>query len=139
MSTRTHSEIDSPVGPLTVVATDGALSGLYFDSHLRRPARATFGERADAGFEAVRDQLGEYFAGTLTSFDLALAPEGDEFKQRVWALLREIGVRRDPRVRRPRPTSSATSISPRPSGTPTRSTRSASSSPATAWWPPTAV
>jgi methylated-DNA-[protein]-cysteine S-methyltransferase len=89
-STRSHTVIGSPVGDLTVVADDGALVGLYFEQHLRRPPAATFGERTDVGFDAVRTQLAEYFAGTRTTFDLELRPVGDPFRQRVWALLREI-------------------------------------------------
>ncbi|MEA2170995.1 MAG: methylated-DNA-[protein]-cysteine S-methyltransferase [Solirubrobacteraceae bacterium] len=89
-STRTHTVIGSPVGDLTVVADDGALVGLYFEQHLRQPAVETFGERTDDGFAAVRAQLGEYFAGTRRDFDLELRPVGDAFKQRVWALLRQV-------------------------------------------------
>ena len=37
-----------------------------------------------------RAQLEAYFAGALRDFDLPLAPRGDDFHQRVWALLREI-------------------------------------------------
>jgi methylated-DNA-[protein]-cysteine S-methyltransferase len=39
--------------------------------------------------EAVR-QLGEYFAGDRTEFDLKLAPTGNAFEHRVWSLLRDI-------------------------------------------------
>ena len=35
-------------------------------------------------------QLTEYFAGTRTTFDLPLAPLGNPFQHRVWALLRSI-------------------------------------------------
>jgi len=88
--TRTHTVLASPIGPLTVVAADGALCGLYFPAHKRLPDRETFGRRTDDGFDAVRDQLAAYFAGERTTFNLDLAPVGDPFKQRVWALLREI-------------------------------------------------
>jgi methylated-DNA-[protein]-cysteine S-methyltransferase len=88
--TRTHTVLASPIGPLTVVAADGALCGLYFPAHKRLPDRETFGRRTDDGFDAVRDQLAAYFAGERTTFDLDLAPVGDRFQQRVWALLREI-------------------------------------------------
>jgi len=40
--------------------------------------------------EAVR-QLAAYFDGTLTDFDLPLAPQGSDFQQRVWEQLRGIG------------------------------------------------
>jgi methylated-DNA-[protein]-cysteine S-methyltransferase len=86
----THTVVGSPLGDLTIVAEDGALTGLYFDGHQRRPGPAGFGPRADAGFEAATSQLGEYFAGERTRFDLALAPRGDEFQHRVWRLLAEI-------------------------------------------------
>jgi methylated-DNA-[protein]-cysteine S-methyltransferase len=85
-----HTTIDSPVGELTVVAEDGALLGLYFPGHKRRPADETFGEYTDEGFEDVRKQLGEYFAGTRRAFDLPLAPRGSEFERSVWQLLTEI-------------------------------------------------
>lgn len=89
MSTK-HTVVDSPVGELTVVATDDGLTGLYFDGHQRGPDRASLGERTEDGFADVRRQLAEYFAGDRTEFDLPLAPRGDDFQQRVWALLREI-------------------------------------------------
>jgi methylated-DNA-[protein]-cysteine S-methyltransferase len=85
-----HTTIDSPVGELTVVAEDGALLGLYYPGHKRRPAEGTFGEYTDEGFEDVRAQLGEYFAGTRRTFDLPLAPRGTEFDRSVWQLLTEI-------------------------------------------------
>lgn len=89
MSTRTHTIVDSPVGELTLVADDGALCGLYLVQHRRRPDDE-LGERDPAPFaEAIR-QLGEYFARERTEFDLPLAPRGDDFRHRVWALLREI-------------------------------------------------
>jgi methylated-DNA-[protein]-cysteine S-methyltransferase len=86
----THTVIDSPVGDLTVVAVDGAITGLYFTNHLRAPAQAALGERTDEGFAEVTKQLGEYFAGTRREFDLPLAPVGNDFQQRVWALLATI-------------------------------------------------
>ena len=88
--TLTHSVLASPIGPLTVVAADGALCGLYFAGHKRLPDPETLGRRSDDGFDAVRDQLAGYFAGERTTFDLDLRPVGDPFRQKVWALLRQI-------------------------------------------------
>jgi methylated-DNA-[protein]-cysteine S-methyltransferase len=88
--TVTNTTIRSPVGDLTLVAADGALTGVYFPGHRHGPDAGTFGERDDGVFaEAVR-QLGEYFAGDRTRFDLPLAPRGDAFQQKVWMLLRDI-------------------------------------------------
>jgi methylated-DNA-[protein]-cysteine S-methyltransferase len=86
----THTIVDSPLGPLTLVAQDGRLTGLYFRGHWTKPDPATFGERSDDGFEEARRQLAEYFAGERTSFDLATASAGDAFQRRVWELIDRI-------------------------------------------------
>jgi methylated-DNA-[protein]-cysteine S-methyltransferase len=43
------------------------------------------------GFDVVRRQLAEYFAGTRTGFSLPLAPAGDPFDVKVWEMLGAIG------------------------------------------------
>lgn len=88
-----HTVLDSPVGELTLVADGGALAGLYFAEHRRRPDSAGWGERVDeaaAVFESPARQLREYFDRRRTAFDLELAPRGDKFDQRVWKLLSAI-------------------------------------------------
>ncbi|MGH7627547.1 MAG: methylated-DNA--[protein]-cysteine S-methyltransferase [Gemmatimonadaceae bacterium] len=85
-----HTITDSPLGALTLVARDGMLAGVYFDGHVRGPARTALGTRDDAAFDAVIEQLDEYFRGERTRFDLRLAPQGDAFQQRVWSLLLRI-------------------------------------------------
>ena len=87
---RTHWVMDSPVGPLTLVAEDGVLTRLTMDSQKYVSDAAELGDRDEVGFGVVVGQLEEYFAGERTTFDVPLAPVGDAFKQRVWALLREI-------------------------------------------------
>lgn len=87
---RTHSTMNSPIGELTLVAENGRLAGLYMERHRRRPSRSTFGPHTDDGFETIKQQLSEYFAGTRTVFDLDLAPIGDEFQVRVWERLKAI-------------------------------------------------
>ena len=90
----THVVVPSPVGDLTVVADGGAVTHVLMDAARHRPdAPETFGDvgdLADEPFASAVGQLDAYFAGTLTTFDLPLAPRGDAFHQRVWALLREI-------------------------------------------------
>ncbi len=89
MST-THTVVGSPVGDLTLVATDGSLTGLYFPHHWYRPDPASFGTRDDTGFGDVISQLGEYFAGQRAGFDLPVAPLGAEFQHQVWDLISQI-------------------------------------------------
>ena len=84
---RTHTVIDSPIGALTLVATDGALSGLYMEEHLHLPDRSTFGPRIGCGFEEAAEQLGEYFAGQRESFTLPTRAEGSDFQRRVWQVV----------------------------------------------------
>jgi methylated-DNA-[protein]-cysteine S-methyltransferase len=85
-----HTVVDSPLGPLTLRADDGVLSGLYMTDHRHSPAPDTLGPRADDGLAPVREQLAAYFAGELMAFDLPLALHGTAFQERVWAALRDI-------------------------------------------------
>jgi methylated-DNA-[protein]-cysteine S-methyltransferase len=92
---RSHIVIDSEVGPLTLVAEDGALVGLYMDLQRHRPDDDKLGELDRGGreaepFKAAADQLDAYFSGSLTRFTLPLAPRGSEFQQRVWTALQAI-------------------------------------------------
>src|SRR5712691_634496 len=91
---RTHAVIDSPIGPLTLVTEGGALTGLYMDVQGHEPDEATLGVPAgledDEVLAETARQLGAYFAGELTTFDLPLDLDGTGFQQTVWAGLREI-------------------------------------------------
>src|SRR5215207_3742601 len=48
------------------------------------------GRRDPTSFRDAEEQLGAYFAGELTDFDLPLAPSGSAFQLRVWAALTQI-------------------------------------------------
>jgi methylated-DNA-[protein]-cysteine S-methyltransferase len=87
---RSHSVVDSPVGPLTLVAVDGTLAALYMTEQRHAPGPETFGVRDPGPFAAAARQLDEYFAGDRTKFDLALALAGTAFQQRVWQELQAI-------------------------------------------------
>ncbi|MFB7517310.1 methylated-DNA--[protein]-cysteine S-methyltransferase [Streptomyces sp. NPDC056144] len=86
-----HTVIPTDLGPVTVVARDRALVGLYFAEHTRRPAEETFGPGVGLDedpllAEAAR-QLRDYLAGDRLDFDLPLAPAGDGFQHAVWKLV----------------------------------------------------
>ncbi len=79
---------DSPIGPLTIVAEDGAICALYMDAQRHAPGPESFGlpgDAADEPFAPALAQLAEYFGGRRTAFDLPLAPAGTEFQRKVWA------------------------------------------------------
>ncbi|MFJ8941939.1 methylated-DNA--[protein]-cysteine S-methyltransferase [Streptomyces sp. NPDC102395] len=85
-----HTVIDSPYGPLTLVADDGVLCGLYMTEQRHRPAQDSFGAREDRLFAEAEDQLEAYFAGGLKEFTLPLRLDGTPFQRGVWAELRKI-------------------------------------------------
>ncbi|QNP69291.1 methylated-DNA--[protein]-cysteine S-methyltransferase [Streptomyces roseirectus] len=85
-----HKVVDSPYGPLTLVADDGVLCGLYMTDQRHRPPEETFGPRDDTGFAEAEAQLEAYFAGELTEFTLELALNGTDFQKSVWSQLRAI-------------------------------------------------
>ena len=85
-----HTVIDSPYGPLTLVAEDGVLCGLYMAGQRHRPPEETFGERDESPFAEAEAQLKAYFAGDLKEFTLELRTNGTEFQRRVWDQLRLI-------------------------------------------------
>jgi methylated-DNA-[protein]-cysteine S-methyltransferase len=88
MSTTYFRVIDSPVGPLTLAGRD-RLAHLRMDGQTHEPSRVGW-EPDDSAFEDVVEQLGAYFAGELTTFDVDLDMVGTEFQRRVWAALRTI-------------------------------------------------
>jgi len=75
--------IESPVGPLLLVACDGALAQLWMTPFAVPDGEPPAGADA-AVLEAAEHQLNEYFEGRLTEFDLPLALEGTTFQRRVW-------------------------------------------------------
>jgi len=86
-----HALMDSPVGPLILVATDaGELAGLYMEQHRHQPPIETFGDRDDSALPAVAEQLTEYFEHGRTTFDVPLHLAGTPFQQRVWTALQTI-------------------------------------------------
>jgi methylated-DNA-[protein]-cysteine S-methyltransferase len=87
MSSVFYTQAQSPLGPLLLVGTGEALTGIWLPSGRdRRDPEPGWIESPRAFREAVR-QLDAYFAGKLRQFDLPLAPGGTPFQQRVWQAL----------------------------------------------------
>ncbi|MGQ0697788.1 MAG: methylated-DNA--[protein]-cysteine S-methyltransferase [Panacagrimonas sp.] len=87
---KTHSYLDSPLGPLLLLGSHGILTGLYMIEHKGGPRAEQLGTQDDAAFAAAREQLAAYFAGELREFDFAHTGKGTPFQQRVWKTLCEI-------------------------------------------------
>ncbi len=86
-----RTTIDSPVGPLTLVASVAGLRAVLWldESGARVQLGPIEGGEADPGgvLAAAAAQLEQYFAGSRTEFDLPLDAEGSEFQRSAWETL----------------------------------------------------
>ncbi|NIJ06479.1 methylated-DNA-[protein]-cysteine S-methyltransferase [Sphingomonas vulcanisoli] len=85
-------QIDSPVGRLTLIASDIGLAAILWEND--SPARVRLVPLVETPDHPIlceaEHQLAEYFAGNLRAFTVPLDPQGTPFQQRVWAALRDI-------------------------------------------------
>jgi methylated-DNA-[protein]-cysteine S-methyltransferase len=81
---------DSPIGRMLLVGMDGVLAELHFPNSAERLEIPEDWQEKPASFKEALRQLREYFAATRQDFDLAIAPHGTPFQQRVWQELRKI-------------------------------------------------
>jgi methylated-DNA-[protein]-cysteine S-methyltransferase len=79
--------VESPVGALSIVATEEALVALALPGQERARTIAARDGDGHPVLERAREQLAEYFAGERLAFDLPLAPAGTPFQQAVWRAL----------------------------------------------------
>jgi len=83
--------IATPLGPLTALASERALLGLWFDRQLHGPGALQAPEAPGHPVIAqARAELAEYFAGRRRHFEVAVAPQGTPFQEAVWQCLLEI-------------------------------------------------
>ena len=73
--------VDSPIGPLGLVASDSALEGVFFDGGRVRP------EGSSPVLDEAARQLEAYFTGELVAFDLPLELRGTDFQRQCWLAL----------------------------------------------------
>ena len=93
VTTLNVTTVDSPVHTVRLVASELGLRAVLWERH--EAARVPFGDArlVEAPNDVIRtaaDQLGEYFAGERTVFDLPLDPVGTAFQHAAWAVLRTI-------------------------------------------------
>lgn len=77
-----HRSVQTDLGPFTLTEADGALVALDWGDRGATDSSDLL-DRAEA-------QLLAYAAGTLTAFDLPLAPKGGDLQQAVMAEMRQI-------------------------------------------------
>lgn len=93
------TRIPTPLGPMLAGATEDALCLLEFaDRRILETQLQRVADRFDAVLvpgetaitRQVADELGRYFDGALTRFDVPLQTPGTEFQQAVWTALRDV-------------------------------------------------
>ena len=89
-----RTTVSSPIGPLVLVADGGALIRILFANQELGQVGLTPAEVPEDPHHpvlaAAAAQLGEYFAGARTGFDLPLRLSGTEFQRRAWLALADI-------------------------------------------------
>ena len=77
-----YTTYESPLGTLTIYATDVALVGLTFPTQ-----SVTFSEPL---VTKTIQWLDQYFSGQAPTISIPLAPQGTDFQQKVWSQLDHI-------------------------------------------------
>jgi methylated-DNA-[protein]-cysteine S-methyltransferase len=87
-----YKTMKSPVGELTLVASDRGLAAVLWEDD--DPSRVRLADLKEAAGQPVlvrtQQQLEQYFAGQRRNFTVALDPAGTDFQTRVWNALRTI-------------------------------------------------
>ena len=102
---RIHAMVSSPVGMLSLKASEHGLTHLQVDDLAQTCPNVTIQSsstlishheddlltvEAKRHIEMTTQQLTEYFAGTRQQFSVKLAPKGTVFQQQVWHALSEL-------------------------------------------------
>lgn len=89
--TGTCCTVDSPIGSLHLVSNGQALTSLVIVGSVSPLAAGhTCSSKPDRVLSGASKQLGQYFAGKRTSFDVPLSFDGTEFQHEVWSALTNI-------------------------------------------------
>jgi methylated-DNA-[protein]-cysteine S-methyltransferase len=83
---------DSPLGPMTLAATDKGLAGVWFDGQKHMPATRDWLDQPEHPvLQQAQRELTQYFAGQRQTFGLPLdLHHGTVFQQQVWKGLLDI-------------------------------------------------
>lgn len=90
METLYHSIWQSPIGPLTLIASERGLLRLEFGVARVNDPRHTALVRSDDKLAPYRRELEKYFAGKLRDFTVSLDLRGTDFQMRCWHALLKI-------------------------------------------------
>ncbi|MBY0413278.1 MAG: methylated-DNA--[protein]-cysteine S-methyltransferase [Bdellovibrionales bacterium] len=85
-----YKTMSSPIGKLTLVASNSALVALYVKNEEMPKKTGAFKDENHKVLKKTEKQLREYFEGLRREFNLPLDPEGTDFQARVWGALTKI-------------------------------------------------
>ena len=85
-----YTQYKSPVGQLTLQASDQGLLGAWFDKQKTAPDE--FGEenKQHPILQQTIQEYEAYFAGKLKRFEVQTDPQGTDFQKQVWTMLKTI-------------------------------------------------
>lgn len=90
-TSRARRAISTPLGTLTLVATERGLAGAYFDDHRRRPLTDNLPiAGADPVLDAAESAYRAYFDGESSDVGVPGDAQGTDFQRAVWAELDRI-------------------------------------------------
>ena len=89
-----HTFAATTLGDIMLVASDGAIVGLYFSGHWYLPKQDAIGPRVELETDSLlaeaAAQLRDYLDGSRESFDLPTAAHGTPLQEQVWDILKQI-------------------------------------------------
>lgn len=88
MNVFTHYQ--SPMGTMTIQACDDGVLGAWFETQTTQPDDIGLKDDHHPVLVCAMKQLGEYFSGERTHFELPITAKGTLFQQRVWDALMKI-------------------------------------------------
>ncbi|MGD8112747.1 methylated-DNA--[protein]-cysteine S-methyltransferase [Vibrio sp. TRT 17S01] len=88
--THYYTIISTPLGKLTLQASDEGITGTWFETHTTKPEQLGIESPSHFVLQQAAKELTEYFAGKRTTFEVAVAASGTDFQRKVWQALRTI-------------------------------------------------
>lgn len=82
-----YTYLETSIGSLLLTAGDSGLHSVLFPKNGHPAAPDPAWQKDASPLRETIHQLRAYFAGKLETFDLALAPQGTAFQQKVWGEL----------------------------------------------------
>jgi methylated-DNA-[protein]-cysteine S-methyltransferase len=82
--------VETPFGTMVICGSESSICQLFLPKAKGRPSFPLEKRGKPASVAKAAEQLGAYFAGELTHFELPLSPLGTDWQKRVWQALLEV-------------------------------------------------